>query len=147
MISQPRSLVLDGCPMFAPAYMGRKRIFPMLSLDAQGLLLLAAVFSPHSKSVGRGCALSFSAHVRWGEHGAPVQGRGLRSLLPHGGADEPPTRLLPQPHFRPTGRRFSFPSKSTPKLLPHPLIWTGLAELSPSHFQFAEVPAKTFQYP
>jgi hypothetical protein len=35
-----RSLVLDGCPMFALAYMGRERIFQMLSLHAQGLLLL-----------------------------------------------------------------------------------------------------------
>jgi hypothetical protein len=42
-ISQPRSLVLDGCPMFAPAYMGRKRIFQMLSLHARGFLLLAVV--------------------------------------------------------------------------------------------------------
>jgi hypothetical protein len=25
--------------------------------------------------------IPFSAHVRWGEHGAPVQGIGLRSLL------------------------------------------------------------------
>jgi hypothetical protein len=37
-------LVLDGCPMFAPAYMGRKRIFQMLSLHAQAFLLLAVVF-------------------------------------------------------------------------------------------------------
>ena len=52
MIFQRRSLVLDGCPMFAQAYMGRKRILPMLSLHGQGLVLLAAVFSPHRKSVG-----------------------------------------------------------------------------------------------
>jgi hypothetical protein len=32
-------------------------------------------------SVGWGCAPSFSAHVRWGEHGAPVQGEGLRCTL------------------------------------------------------------------
>jgi hypothetical protein len=43
-IPQPRPLVLDGCPMFAPAYMGRKRIFQMLSLHAQAFLLLAVVF-------------------------------------------------------------------------------------------------------
>jgi hypothetical protein len=42
---------LDGCPMFAPAYMGRKRILQMLSLYVQGLLLLAAVFvHPTDKS-------------------------------------------------------------------------------------------------
>src|SRR5450631_3228073 len=40
---QLRSVVLDGCPMFAPAYMGRKRIFQMLSLHSQGVSLLAAV--------------------------------------------------------------------------------------------------------
>ena len=61
--------------LYTQAYMGRKRILPMLSLHGQGLVLLAAVFSPHSKSVGRGCAPSFSAHVRLGEHGAPVQER------------------------------------------------------------------------
>src|ERR1700758_2799887 len=66
--------------VFAPAYMGRKRVLRMLSLHVHGLLLLTAV-SAMRKSVGRGCAPSFSAHVRWGEHGAPVQGRGLRSLL------------------------------------------------------------------
>src|ERR1700688_3665803 len=35
---------LDGCPMFAPAYMGRKRILQMLSLHAQEFSLMAAVF-------------------------------------------------------------------------------------------------------
>jgi hypothetical protein len=32
---------LDGCPMFAPAYMGRKRNFQMLSLHARQFLPLA----------------------------------------------------------------------------------------------------------
>src|SRR5882757_9862220 len=69
--------------------MGRKRILPMLSFHGQGLLLLAAVSSPHRKSVRRSCAPSFSAHVRLGEHGAPVTGRGLQSSLPpHCDADE-----------------------------------------------------------
>ena len=45
-IPQPRSMVLDGCPMFAPAYMGRKRIFQMLSLHARRFLLFAVVFLP-----------------------------------------------------------------------------------------------------
>jgi hypothetical protein len=46
LISRPRSLVLDGCPMFAPAYMGRKRILQMLSLHAQGVMILAAALLP-----------------------------------------------------------------------------------------------------
>src|ERR1700758_1118960 len=76
--------------MFAPpvparrgAYMGRKRVLRMLSLHFQGLLLLTAV-SAMSKSVGRGCAPSSSAHVRstarrdrGGEHGAPAQEEGF----------------------------------------------------------------------
>src|SRR6201994_1302116 len=73
--------------MFAQAYMGRKRVLRMLSLHAHGLLLLTAVCAM-SKSVGRGCAPSSSAHVRWGEHGAPVQGTGLRSLLYLGDAEQ-----------------------------------------------------------
>src|ERR1700755_2443205 len=73
--------------MFAPAHMGRKRVLRMLSLHVHGLLLLTAG-SAMSKSVGRGCAPSSSAHVRWGEHGAPVQGRGLRSLLYLGDAEQ-----------------------------------------------------------
>jgi hypothetical protein len=44
LISPPKVSLLDGCPMFAPAYMGRKRIFQMLSLQVRGSLLLAAVF-------------------------------------------------------------------------------------------------------
>jgi hypothetical protein len=32
--------------MFAPAYMGRKRIFQMLSLHARRFLLFAVVFLP-----------------------------------------------------------------------------------------------------
>jgi hypothetical protein len=60
--------------MLAKAYMGRKRILQMLSLHAQAFLILAAAFfACVSKSVGRGYAPSFSAHVRFGEHGAPIQ--------------------------------------------------------------------------
>jgi hypothetical protein len=58
VISPPRSLVLDGCPMFATVYMGRKRILQMFSLHARGSLLLAAIFFSRSKSVGRRCAPS-----------------------------------------------------------------------------------------
>ena len=48
---------LDGCPMFAPAYMGRKRFF-------------SNAFAPYvtnctrSRALEGGCAPSFSAHVR-----------------------------------------------------------------------------------
>ena len=42
--------------------------------------LAPAASCPQSRSVRRGCAPSFSAHVRWGEHGAPVQGSGLGCL-------------------------------------------------------------------
>src|SRR6267154_5143329 len=75
--------------------MGRKRILPMLSFHGQGLLLLAAVSSPHCKSVRRSCAPPFSAHVRLGEHGAPVQGRGLQSSLPRLRRRRTPRRLPP----------------------------------------------------
>ena len=34
-----------------------------------------------AEALERGCAPSFSAHVRQGEHGAPVQGSGLHGLL------------------------------------------------------------------
>ena len=47
---------VGGAPCRKSGYMGRKRILQMLSLHAQGLLLLAAVFfRPRSSSVG-GCA-------------------------------------------------------------------------------------------
>jgi hypothetical protein len=51
-ISPPQPMVLDGCPMFAQAYMGRKGILPMLSLDAQGLLLLALSFRHIANALG-----------------------------------------------------------------------------------------------
>jgi len=49
LTSQLRSSALDGGPMFARAYMGRKRILPMLSLHAQRFFILAAVFSTYQK--------------------------------------------------------------------------------------------------
>jgi hypothetical protein len=60
--------------MFAPAYMGRKRILQMLSLDVRQFLILSA-------ERWTGLRPSFSAHLRWGEEGAPVQGRGLPCCL------------------------------------------------------------------
>jgi hypothetical protein len=44
-------------PACRGAYMGRKRILPMLSLHGQELVILAPVFSPHSKSVRTGSML------------------------------------------------------------------------------------------
>ena len=83
--------------MFAPAYMGRERIFPMPSLHAQGFFLPQQSFGPHSKSVGGSCAPSFSSHVRWCEHGAPVQKcQGTNSArFPKG--KSPPNTLTPGP--------------------------------------------------
>src|SRR5271165_2904902 len=81
-------MVLDGCPRFAPpapacpgAYMGRKRFFQMLSLRARGALASSGSLLLPLQYVGRGYAPPFAAHVRWGEHGAPVQGTGLDCLL------------------------------------------------------------------
>jgi hypothetical protein len=41
---EPLLIVLDGCPMFAPAYMGRKWVLPMLSLYAPRMLAWATAF-------------------------------------------------------------------------------------------------------
>src|SRR5882757_417655 len=47
------SASVGGAPCRKSGTMGRKRILPMLSFHGQGLLLLAAVPSPHCKSVRR----------------------------------------------------------------------------------------------
>jgi hypothetical protein len=100
-------MVLDGCPMFSKAYMGRKRILPMLSLHAQGPLFLFAIFLPRTKSVGRGYAPSFPAHVRWANMGHPSREDGFVLCSNHSPADDlhlghlligypsHPTRALP----------------------------------------------------
>src|ERR1700739_843471 len=112
--------------MFAPpvparrgGYMGRKRVLRMLSLHVHGLLLLTAV-SAMRKSVGRGCAPSSSGHVHWGEHGAPVQGIGLRSLLYLGDAEE----LY----------KACYPNLISDPQPPHSLIWTALAGSPPKMY-------------
>jgi hypothetical protein len=51
--------MLDGCPMFAPAYVGRKR-------RAKPIKRFYSFGQKHSKN-------SYSAHVRWCEHGAPIK--------------------------------------------------------------------------
>jgi hypothetical protein len=45
-VSERGSRVLDGCAVIAPAYMGRKRIFQMLSLQLRRFSSLAAVLLP-----------------------------------------------------------------------------------------------------
>jgi hypothetical protein len=82
-------MVLDGCPRSPKRTWDENGFFKCFHFVLRGFLLLAAVFWPRCRSVGRGCAPSFSAHVRWGEHGAPVQGRGPRSLLQLQPTDEP----------------------------------------------------------
>ena len=54
---------------------------------ARTLFLVRSLFTAEQKR-SEGCAPPSSAHVRSGEHGAPVQGRGLRSLLYLGDAEE-----------------------------------------------------------
>jgi hypothetical protein len=69
MADLPNTAIGSGRVPLAPAYMGRKRILPMLSLHAQGLLLLAAVFLPNSKSVGRAAPVFFGPRTpvrTWG---------------------------------------------------------------------------------
>jgi hypothetical protein len=46
-----RPASLNGCPMFAPAYMGRKWILRMLSLHGQRFLILAAAFCRVAKAL------------------------------------------------------------------------------------------------
>jgi hypothetical protein len=67
---------LDGCPlfapMFAPAYMGRKRIFQMLSLHCTRILLAFETWDPRNRSrraVDRSPAETHSplCHPRAGE--------------------------------------------------------------------------------
>src|SRR5882724_9216234 len=110
--------------------MGRKRILPMLSFHGQGLLLLAAVSSPHCKSVRRSCAPSFSAHVRLGEHGAPVQGRGLQSSLPTTATPTNSAKVGTQPGFAKPVCSCSSSNKINPTESNNSLIWT--AERHPS---------------
>jgi hypothetical protein len=74
------SEVLGGCPMFVPAYMGRKRSLRMLSPQFE-MLSREQYLARLAKSVRRGFAPSFSFHVRWGERGAPFRKVGLTSFL------------------------------------------------------------------
>jgi hypothetical protein len=57
-----------------------------LETEAGGFQLVTTAYGFGRQERWKGCAPSFSAHVRWGEHGAPVQGRGPRFLLQLRGA-------------------------------------------------------------
>jgi hypothetical protein len=81
LISPPKVSVLDGCPMFAPAYMGRKRIFQMLSLQVRGSLLLAAVFLLAMQDRWKGLRPVFFGPCTLGRTWGTRPGGGLRSLL------------------------------------------------------------------
>jgi hypothetical protein len=61
-----------GFPMFALAYMGRKR------LGRSAFQRVSSAGKSLSRIEGGHWKATFSAHVRQGEHGAPVQNHGLR---------------------------------------------------------------------
>src|SRR6266849_5807543 len=92
---------IGGAPCRKSGYMGRRRILPMLSLDAQGLLLLAAVVSPHSKSVGRAAPRLFRPMYAGANMGHPSREEGFVLCPHHDGADEPTQgcypNLIPDP--------------------------------------------------
>jgi len=69
-------------PHVRPSVHGPKTDFSNAFTPCATILALRrSLFCPRSRSLGRGCAPSFSAHVRWGEHGAPVQRSGPCCLL------------------------------------------------------------------
>ena len=72
-LSSDQTAILDGCPMFAPAYMGRTRR-GAASSSASAMRKNSSRTEnrcPRSEALKK----SFSAHVRWCEHGAPVERR------------------------------------------------------------------------
>jgi hypothetical protein len=69
---------VGGAPCRKFGTMGFSNAFTALHEDSCSWLQSSC---PRSSSTGRGCAPSSSAHVRSSEHGAPVQGRGLRCCL------------------------------------------------------------------
>ena len=72
-------------PHVRPSVHGPKTHFSNAFIPCAGILPLGRSPLHVWQSVGTGCAQSFSAHVRWGEHGAPVQSQGpclgVQSLL------------------------------------------------------------------
>jgi hypothetical protein len=78
---------VGGAPRRKSGTMGRERILRMLSLHGQGLLLLAAVASPHSKSVWRGCARLFLPMYAGANMGHPSRGEGFVLCSHRGDAD------------------------------------------------------------
>jgi hypothetical protein len=77
LISHPGPWFWTGAPCSPQRTWAEYGFFQCFHSIHQGSLPLVVVFCSGSKSVG-GLRPSFSAHVRWGEHGAPVQGRGPR---------------------------------------------------------------------
>ena len=66
-------MATDGCPMFASASGAENEFVKCFHSMCHEDSTFSKRLCPHSRSVGRGCAPSFSSQVRWGEHGAPVQ--------------------------------------------------------------------------
>jgi hypothetical protein len=73
-ISQPRSMVLGRVPHVRPSVHGPKTDFSNAFTPCATILALRRSLLPAWQKRWKGCAPSFSAHVRSSEHGAPVQG-------------------------------------------------------------------------
>src|ERR1700688_5061638 len=88
--------------------MGLKRIFQMLSLNARGFLLLAAVFSLRNKSVGGGCARLFRPMYAEANMGHPSRDAGLvlcsNFHAPTDQREQPQKRDCPRPCGGKVGR-------------------------------------------
>jgi hypothetical protein len=68
---------LGGAPCRKSGNLGRKRCFSNAFTPCTRALARSNAVCSQSRDDRRGCAPSFSAHVRLGEHGAPVQGSRL----------------------------------------------------------------------
>ncbi len=114
--------VPDGCPMFAPAYMGRKRLFQMLSLRCTTILALGRRLAPQAlyHQPRAGCPISRSFFARCG---IPLLSTGS-FVLSLG-------TFRPQPESEPWALAPVQPNKINTTESTNPLIWTALAELSP----------------
>jgi len=149
LISQPRSLVLDGAPC-SPNLPGLPWGVHGPKTDSSnaftpwaGLLLLGRSLRHIAKALGGAAPWaappSFSAHVRptasrgrLGEHGAPVQGRGLSFLLPPLRTPMNSTKVV-------TPNLISYPQAAGSVLLinryhsvSRTLIWTALSRFNPA---------------
>jgi hypothetical protein len=123
-------MVLDGCPMFAPAYMGWKRYFSSAFTPCATAHARTNAFCRRAKAF-EGLRPSSSAHVRLGEHGAPVQGSGPCRLLKGRAAHLFIASVLTQPRSATQGRGIGPFNKLKTRKSTRPLIWIALVELSP----------------